>query len=404
MAKQASAVSRFNLRNVVRGLAFPRILNWLWPMVLLTAAVVFAMFNFVLFPLSTLPEPGWRYWLLLPVILFLLLLAGARFVRASYQLVSLRSAFRYLLAWFMPFLYPTLAISDGKIQVDSFGAQNLIQVIGGPGYLYIQPGNVALLEGLDGQIRVLGAGRHFIGRLERVKEALSLEDRIAHLDKIVATSRDGIEVIARDIRYRYRLDTGGSASGRFGRTPENPYPYLEQAVIRAVYNRSMGSDLGLGEWHTGVSSVVDTVIADYIRQNLADHLTTHVKQAKDPRSEIRRQLFGDTGRARFREKGAELLWVDIGYFETHERKTAAHWMDDADTVRAYADAQRQYYADIGRAEAQAEMLINIAHELEDVTARGDRGQNLRTLYLASIARLLNSMERQLVIPPEEPPK
>jgi hypothetical protein len=104
---------------------------------------------------------------------------------------------------------------------------------------------------------VLGAGRHFITRLERVKEVLSLEERDAHVEKIAATSRDGIEVVARDIRYRYRLDSGLTTTDGIRRTPANPYPFSEQAVIRAVYNRTQG-DSDLGEWHIGVNSVVES--------------------------------------------------------------------------------------------------------------------------------------------------
>jgi hypothetical protein len=404
VAEQVAAVSSLDQRGAQRPSVASRLRGLFWLLILLAATVISTLLNFVAFPYSGLPEPGWRYWLLPPLILFLLFYSGARFVQVSYQLVSLRSAFRYLLASFIPFRYPTLTISDGKIQVDNIGSQNLVQVIGGPGILSIQTGNVALLEGLDGQIRVLGAGRHYITNLEHVKEALSLEERTEFLEKIPATSRDGIEVLARGVRYRYRLDTGGSASAGAGRTPENPYPYLEQAVIRAVYNRNMGADLGLGEWHKGVNSVVETVIADYIRLNLAEYLTAHVRQARDPRSEIRRQLFGESGRARFREKGAELLWVDIGYFEAVEKKTSGHWMGSADVSRAYGDRQRLAYAEMGRAEAQAELVMDIVHELEQVAARSEAGQNLRPQSLASLSQLLAAMERQLVTPPEEPPR
>jgi hypothetical protein len=404
VAEQVAMVSSLEQRSAQRRSAASRLRGLLWLLVLLAATVVFALLNYLLFPVSGLPAPGWRYWVLPPVVLFLLFFIGARFVQVSYQLLSLRSAFRYLLASFIPFRIPTLTVSDGKIQVDSIGSQNLVQVIGGPGILNIQSGNVALLEGLDGQICVLGGGRHFLTNLEHVKEALSLEERADVLDKIAATSRDGVEVLARDVRFRYRLDSGGAAGDLAGRTPENPYPYLEQAVIRAVYNRNMGADLNLGEWHTGVKSVVDSVIADYIRQNQADFLTAHVKQARDPRSEIRRQLFGETGRTRFSEKGAELIWVDIGYFEAVEKVTPGHWMGSADVSRAYGDRQRLAYAEMGRAEAQAEMVMDIVHELEDVAARSDASQNLRTQSLASLSQLLAAMERQLVTPPEEPPR
>lgn len=397
-------------RNTVR-LASPGVMGLLWLLVLLAAIVVFVLLNVVLFPLSTLPGPGWRYWLIPPLILVWLLLAGARYVRNAYSLGSLRSASRYLLASLFSFDYPIQVIAEGKLQLDSLGELNLIQAIGGPGYLHIQPGNVVLLEGLDGRLRVLSAGRHFITRLERVKEVLSLEERYAHVEKIAATSRDGIEVIARDIRYRYRLDSGMSALSGLGRTPENPYPYSEPAVIQAVYNRTMGA-ADLGEWHAGVNSVVESLIADYIRQNLVDHLTAPIIESDDPRGEIHRQFLSDAGRSRFSEKGAELLWIDIGHFETPEKQVAeqrvntwqARWMGNANVVRAYGESQRLAYVEMGRAEAQAEMLMNIVHGLEDIAAKGEPRQRIRTLYLARIAQLLDAMGKQQALPPGEPAK
>jgi hypothetical protein len=411
MARWMRAGSASNSRSSTVRSPSPGVMGLLWLLVLLAATVVFMLLNAVLFPLSTLPGSSWRYWLIPPLILAWLLLAGARYVRAAYSLGSLRSALRYLLASLFSFDLPVQVIAEGKLQLDNLGELNLIQAIAGPGYLHIQPGNVVLLEGLDGQLRVLSAGRHFIARLERVKEVLSLEERYAQVEKIAATSRDGIEVIARDIRYRYRLDSGMSSHSGLGRTPENPYPYSEQAVIQAVYNRTMGA-ADLGEWHVGVNSVVESLIADYIRQNLVDHLTAPINESEDPRGEIHRQFLSDTGRSRFREKGAELLWIDIGHFETPEKQVAeqrvntwqARWMGNANVVRAYGESQRLAYEEMGRAEAQAEMLMNIVHGLEDVAAQGEPRQKIRTLYLARITQLLEAMGKQQALPPGEPAK
>lgn len=409
MTSQAPAASTVDPVNGLGRPASPWLLGLFWLLLMLAATVIFTALNVVLFPLSGLPGPAWRYWLVPGFILFYVLLAGARYLRAAYALSSLRSAFRYLLASLFSINYPILVIAEGKIQVDSLGEQNLIQVIGGPGYLHIQPGNVALLEGLDGRLRILSAGRHFMTRLERVKEVLSLEERYAHVERIAATSRDGIEVVARDIRYRYRLDSGATAGDGLGRTPENPYPYSEQAVIQAVYNRSLG-DSGFGDWHTGVNAVVESLIADYIRQNLVDHLTAPILQSEDPRGEIQRQFLSDSGRARFKERGAELLWIDIGHFETPEKQVAeqrvntwqARWIGNANVVRAYGESQRMVYQEMGRAEAQAELLMSIVHGLEDVAARGKPRQNIRALYLARIAQLLDAMGKQQALPPGEP--
>jgi hypothetical protein len=389
----------------------PGVMGTLWLLVLLAATVVFSLLNVVLYPLSTLPGMAWRYWLIPPAILVFLLLVGSRFTHTAYFLPDLSSAWRYLMASLFSFDYPILVIVDGKPLVDSLGEPNLILAIGGPGYLHIHPGNVVLIEGLDGQMRVLGAGRHFITRLERVKEVISLEERYAQVEKIAATSRDGLEVVARDIRYRYRLDSGRPGDSGLGRTPEDPYPYSEQAVIQAVYNRTIDPS-GLGEWHTGVNAVVERLIADYIRQNLVDHLTAPIIESEDPRGKIRKQFFSEQGRTRFREKGVELLWIDIGHFETLEKEVAeqrvntwqARWLGNATIMRAYGESQRLAYEEMGRAEAQAEMLMSIIHGLEDVAAKGEPRQNIRTLYLARIAQLLEVMGKQQSLPPGEPTK
>lgn len=409
MARRRTKDSATNTRNDTNRQLSPGVMGMLWLLVLVAATAVFALLDVVLFRLSTLPGMSWRYWLIPPVILVFLLLTGARFTRVAYSLGDLSSGWRSLMASLFSFDLPILVIADGKPLIDSLGEPNLIQSIGGPGYLHIHPGNVVLLEGLDGQLRVLGAGRHFITRLERVKEVFSLEERYAQVETIAATSRDGLEVVARDIRYRYRLDSGRQGDVGLGRTPENPYPYSEQAVIQAVYNRTLDTS-GLGEWHTGVNAVVESLIADYIRQNLVDHLTAPIIDSEDPRGRIRKQFFSDDGRARFREKGVELLWIDIGHFETLEKEVAeqrvntwqARWMGNATIMRAYGESQRLAYEEMGRAEAQAEMLMSIVHGLEDVAAKGEPRQNIRALYLARIAQLLEVMGKQQSLPPGEP--
>jgi hypothetical protein len=135
-------------------------------------------------------------------------------------------------------------------------------------------------------------------------------------------------------------------------------------------------------------------------------------QSEDPRGEIQRQFLSDAGRARFREKGAELLWIDIGHLETPEKQVVdqrvktwqARWMGNANVVRAYGESQRLAYEEMGRAEAQAEMLMNIVYGLEDVASRSEPKKNIRALYLERIAQLLDAMGKQQALPPGEPAK
>jgi hypothetical protein len=79
----------------------------------------------------------------------------------------------------------------------------------------------------------------------------------------------------------------------------------------------------------------------------------------------------------------------------------ARWMGNATIMRAYGESQRLAYEEMGRAEAQAEMLMSIVHGLEDVAARGEPRHNIRALYLARIAQLLEVMGKQQSLPPGE---
>jgi hypothetical protein len=72
----------------------------------------------------------------------------------------------------------------------------------------------------------------------------------------------------------------------------------------------------------------------------------------------------------------------------------AKWAGDANIVRAYGESQRLAFQEMGRAEAQAEMLMSIVHGLEEVGSQTNARQNTRAIYLARIAQLLDAMGRK----------
>lgn len=366
--------------------------------------------NFFFYRYTILPGMGVRYLLAPWVLLLGLILAGVSYVQITFGLSSLNTAFNYFLACMFGMQFPVLVISDGKAQTGE-GEEHLILKIGGPGYLVVQAGNAVLLEDLSGKVRVVGAGRHFITRLESVKEIASLEERFAHIEKLSATTKDGIEIVVRDIRYRYRLCGGFSDDGESGRQSDTLFSFSEEAVVQMTYNRTLTPN-GIGDWHMGVNQVVDAVITDYIRQHPVDYVLAPKTQGIDPRSDIYHEFRSESGSNRFREKGAELIWIDIGHFETPEKTVIeqrvntwqARWLGNANVVRASGEAQRTASQELGRAEAQAEMLKNIVDSLESVGTPGEARQNTRALYLARIARLLEAMSTQPIYLDDNPPK
>ena len=360
---------------------------------------------------TILPGRGIRFLLAPWVLWVVLVLISILYIQISFGLPSLKSALRYFFACMFGMQMPVLVIGDSKAQTD-LGQEHIILKVGGPGYLVIQTGNVVLLEDLSGKLRVVGAGRHFISRLESVKEIASLEERFAHIEKLSATTKDGIEIVVRDIRYRYRLCGDPNANSDAGRQSEKVFSFSEEAVIQMTYNRTLAPN-GIGTWHMGVNQVVDTVISDYIRQHPVDSITAPQTQGIDARGDIYREFYSQSGRNRFREKGAELIWIDIGHFETPEKTVIeqrlstwqARWLGNANLVRASGETQRTASLELGRAEAQAELLKNIVHSLESVGAPGEvRQQNMRALYLARIAKLLDAMSTHPFDLEENPPK
>jgi hypothetical protein len=93
------------------------------------------------------------------------------------------------------------------------------------------------------------------------------------------------------------------------------------------------------------------------------------------------------------------LSIDIGSFEIPNKQVdkqrlntwQAKWMGDARLNRSYGEAQHLAYQEIGRAEAQAEMLISIVHALSDVDLHRSTRQSLRDMILVRTAQLIEAM-------------
>jgi hypothetical protein len=97
-----------------------------------------------------------------------------------------------------------------------------------------------------------------------------------------------------------------------------------------------------------------------------------------------------------------LLWADIGHIDIKEEGVdeqrvdtwAAKWVGRASVIRAYGEAQELAYQDLGRAEAQAEMLMSILHSLDEVELGDHPGQNLRKVILVRTAQILEAIAEQ----------
>lgn len=371
-----------------------------YPNFMFMPSLLLRFFNFLVY--------GFRHMIIPVAVLFGMLFASAAYVQDVYELEKFRMGLKYVQAAFLGIDYPRLSIAEGKKQVTK-GEVNLIDTIGGPGYVNIRPGNVVLFESLRSPSSVRANTVNFISRFETIKEIVSLEDQHGFIEQVGAKTKDGIEVVVRDIHYRYRLRTGRRYGDHEKRRALNPYPYSVQAVKDMAYNRSVSGD-GEGSWHMAVGGAIDGGITEYIKSHKFDNLTAPNYEDSDPRAEIASAM-NKRIRLGLRGVGAELLWFGIGHFGVSDRmKTAieeqrvdtwsARWDGDAMVVRSYGEARRLAYQDMGRAEGQADLLLSIIQGLDDAGFEsgfgdGEQGEqrlkNLRAIIWMRVAQILDAV-------------
>ncbi|MCJ7818460.1 MAG: hypothetical protein MUP25_01420, partial [Syntrophales bacterium] len=134
------------------------------------------------------------------------------------------------------------------------------------------------------------------------------------------------------------------------------------------------------------------------------------RSLSNPRQTITNRLFSQGVRGRLRSNGAELLWWDIGHFKIEDRRVADQlvenwgviWEGDAKIQRAFGEAERIKLLEIGRAEAQAELLDEILKTFQTMEMFDDSRENVVNLLLARTAQILDGMKDNLNESPPGP--
>lgn len=327
------------------------------------------------------------------------ILACTFFVMDIYNFSSFKPVLQYVLASLFGFNYPRIGIDRGKVQQD--GEENALDIIGGPGYVLIQPGNAVMFRHPFHPSGASVTRSYFMAPFEKIGYATSLDDQHCSIDHADAVTRDGIRVMVRNIHFRFRIIPKTENGKAARRTIGNPYPYSEEAMFNMAHNLNV-SEKGQTPWHAAVRQALLSGITDFIASHGIDYLIAHRQREKDPRAEIRRSLFSSSITNRLRNSGAELLWVDIGHIDILEEQVDQSRIDmwsteligNANVIRAYGDATRQAYHKLGRAESQAELIISITDALDVIEAGEDKTETLRKVLLARTAQVLDAMREQ----------
>ena len=350
-------------------------------------------------PPPTPPEPkqpgflekNLRY-IIVPFIAFIMVIIGsAKFIQDVYALKQFRQGLKYVFTSLTGLLYPKLIIDSGKIQLKE-EEYNPIDVIGGPGYVIVQPGNAVLLRRLRHPSKITINRTIFLRRFETIGQIANLDDQHNSEKELEAVTKDGIKVIVRDINYRFRIISSSP------RNLNNAYPFDVEAFDKMAYERAVGP-FGLPDWRANIHMLVKTALTQYIASHTIDYLTAPRENGQQPRREMREYMLSKQATFSIRGAGAELLWIDVGHIDIEKPEVdkerinywAADWVGDAESKRAYADAKREAYIDIGRAEAQAEMIMGIANALQENGADllDEKNDNLENIILARTAKILD---------------
>jgi hypothetical protein len=331
------------------------------------------------------------------------LLAGMAYVQDIYALEEMKDASRYVMASMFGVRYPAMFIDGGRRQVPP-DTTHLLDAIGGPGVVMIQPGSAVVFKKLTTTSRASVTRSYFLSPFETIAQIASLEDQHGFVESVRAMTRDGIRVKLRNLNYRFRILPEMKDGKPVLRSLEKPYPYSEEAMQNMTYNLSVNVS-GPDPWPAAVRRMVVGRITDYIATNYLDFLTAPREEGQDPRGSLRDAVFARDMRGRLATIGAELQWIDVGHIEIENTDVdsvrvdmwAADLMGDAKVARAFGEARVRAYQELGRAEAQAELIISITQAMEGIPISGDSVQSLRNILMARTAQLLDALK-----PEEEP--
>jgi len=325
------------------------------------------------------------------------------YIRDIYQTDMEAFPFRYLMASFFGLGTPRVSIKNETPESQWW---DMVEKIGGPAYLDIHPGFAVLTETLTETASVFGHGKkHFMPNHERIYEIVDLREQEGPVSDLVATTRDGIKVKVENIKFNYRIwDSRWDGLYKDQSALRNPFPYSKKAIYDYAYNRAvqLGKDdkFQLTPWLDTVKGRVTGIIKGYINEhNLEDVIGPREQNEKDARQHIRKQAYENGFKSGLQSIGTILRWWDPGDFKTEnkivEEQFVSNWSVDilgnVALNNAHGDAQKQAYEELGRAEAEAELLTSIIHALDGVNLGKNKAQTFHNLILMRTAQVIRAL-------------
>ena len=339
---------------------------------------------------------------------FLLVMAAANFLSRIYSFANQGAAFQYLLMLLFGFRFKGLALDLSRAKDADPNALDfdLPDPLMAPGFIRVTPGDAMLVETPEpSKYTTCLTGEFFLKPLDILRGVMSppvIKDKI---DKITATTKDGIPVCVQDIHYLVRVlsDQEIQLEGK-GSPPNNVQATYEQAMSRWIYRHIVRRSPDTGvlppqDFRLGIKMVIERVIKEYIISHQVDQVTMPRVSKNGPRLGIMQSLLYRENERSFSGMGVRLLWVDPGCFSLLDANAAQQriqtwktdWIGKARVIEAHGEAHRLANQERGRAEAQSELLNGLLNSLQDINPSEDLDQNLRNVILVRTAQILEAM-------------
>jgi len=328
--------------------------------------------------------------------------AGVAYLKDIYDLDSHSMPFHHLVSSFLGLGAPNLSVAN---RFKDASGKEMVEKIGGPAHLNIAPGHAVLTETLVAPANIFGPGKQFISRRERVQEFIELHEQEGKVGDVTAITRDGIEVTVQNIRFLYRLwDRQWESETTRPTRSVNPYPFSKEAIFDFVYRRTVSVDDMENQrpfsWRDAVKGRLQGIIRDYIGDHKLDDViaSREHREQEHPRVVIRRKAYDPDFKKGMRSMGTVLRWWDPGEFKSMkniEDQFLSNWSVDIENHihlnEVHGTAQKEAYEELGRAEAEAELLMSIINSLEGIKLASDKPHTLQNLILMRTAQVIRAL-------------
>jgi hypothetical protein len=367
-------------------------------------------------PAAVFTSNGIRFIFFPTILMVIVISAAAKYVQEIYELKSMRLALRYLLPAIFGINYPVLEIKDQETS-SAPADPNPLNIIGGPGYLFVHPGRLVVLERTGARPQVVGEGFHKVNRFRTVKEVIPLDKQEDVIESARALSWDGIRVEVKNIRYHFSLEPAEKLEN-YSESYRDPVELYEESALKMVYRRTI-SPRGRNSWVNTLRFVIDGAITDWIFDHRLDDLTSPslvggIPQVSPsfPRPQIRAELLKESLANQLRRFGAQLHWFDMGHFkvvdgDVDKQRLAVWqaWWDAKERIAlSESEATSKAEIEIARASYQAKIITEIMNAMQAYPLGATNQEKLRKIFLFCTARVIDAVSRSHVAALEQLPK